>query len=510
MTGTQKQRSAIAEIGAAAQHGFVYGIGTVVTKILSFAMLPFYTHRLTPADYGTLEILDLSMAILGMIVNMGMTPAFLRHFGSAKDERERNTTVSTAFLFAVASGAFIFFVCLPLIPPLSRALVGAQTPSRYLLLSFSTLVLGYIANPVRAYLRAIEASSGFAVIELCCTLAMLSLNVYFIAVLNMGLLGILLSSVIVYSVQVLLLAVWLVRRVGSAFKVALVHSMLRFGAPLIFAQFSIFVLNFSDRFFLQRFRSLDEVGIYAVGYKFGFMINYLMVQPFSAMWEPRMYVVHRRPDHAGIMGQIFTFYAAALTFGALAISVFSPEIAHVMVGGRFASSSEVIPFVAFSYVFWGLGYYLTTGMLLARKTGSIGGIGAAAACLNLVLNYLLIPYAGMKGAAWVTCLSFAFIAATTYVQAQRVYTLPFAIGRVTGIIGAAALLYIATVLVRFDAVMMNLGFKCLAIAVFPIVLWHTGLISSGEAESLRLAKEHVARRVASLAASFGKRAVESA
>ena len=73
-------------------------------------------------------------------------------------------------------------------------------------------------------------------------------------------------------------------------------------------------MNFSDRFFLQHLRSLEVVGIYAVGYKFGFMLNYLVVQPFCAMWEPRRYFIFEQPNHPAVFSQIFTLYAFLLTF----------------------------------------------------------------------------------------------------------------------------------------------------------------------------------------------------
>ena len=41
----------------------VYGIATVLSRLVSFVMLPIYTRYLTPADYGLLAILDLSLEI---------------------------------------------------------------------------------------------------------------------------------------------------------------------------------------------------------------------------------------------------------------------------------------------------------------------------------------------------------------------------------------------------------------------------------------------------------------
>src|SRR6478672_9230888 len=87
------------EIRTAARHTAVYGLGNVLAKVIGFLMLPLYTRYLKPVDYGTLEILDLSMSLLGMFLNMGITAALLRCYASAKTEEATRKTVGSAFLF---------------------------------------------------------------------------------------------------------------------------------------------------------------------------------------------------------------------------------------------------------------------------------------------------------------------------------------------------------------------------------------------------------------------------
>src|ERR1700722_4289869 len=85
------------EIQTAVKHSAVYGLGNVLAKALGFLMLPVYTHFLNPVDYGILEILDLSMSLIGMFLNMGITAAVLRSYAGAGSDEERKTTISTAF-----------------------------------------------------------------------------------------------------------------------------------------------------------------------------------------------------------------------------------------------------------------------------------------------------------------------------------------------------------------------------------------------------------------------------
>src|SRR5260370_12676854 len=229
----------------------------------------------------------------------------------------------------------------------------------------------------------------------------------------MGLNGILWSSVLMAAVQMLALCGWSVSRSGIEFSAPHLRQILAYGWPLTFSNLALFALNFSDRFFLQHLRSLDEVGVYAVGYKFGFMMNFLLVSPFLTMWQARMFNLHAHPDHRRIFSRIFVLYSLVLMYAALALSLLSPEIVRLMVWPRFSSSQEVIPVVAYAYIFWGIGFYAQLGMYLTNRTNLIGIIGAAAAVLNIGLNYFLILPYGMAGPRCGARILFLCVAPTT-------------------------------------------------------------------------------------------------
>src|SRR4051812_41831850 len=67
----QQQDAIMKEIGTAVRHMAVYGVGGILVKAVGFFMLPFYTHYLTPTEYGILEVLDLSMSVFGVVLSMG-------------------------------------------------------------------------------------------------------------------------------------------------------------------------------------------------------------------------------------------------------------------------------------------------------------------------------------------------------------------------------------------------------------------------------------------------------
>ena len=487
----QERETVLQEIQTAVRHMAVYGIGNLLVKAVGFLMLPFYTHYLGPRDYGILEILDLSMTLFALVLNMGLVPAFLRCYAAAPSPEEKRRFVSTGCFFGFITGLLTFLMGAGLVRPITHLLFGAAVPATYVLISFAAVVLNYMTTLPRTYLRALEASGTYVTFDTISVFALLLLNVFFIAVLKTGLVGVLLSSLIVATLQFAGFSAWTMSKIGFRFHAPHLSRMLGFGLPLIFSNLGLFVLNFSDRFFLQHLRSLDAVGVYAVGYKFGFMMNYLVVQPFFVMWQSRMYAIHAQPQHPAIFRQIFSLYSLGLIYAGLSMSLFGPEAVRLMVEPKFAASQDVIPIVVLSYVFYGLSYYAQLGMLLTDRTKQVGAIGAATAGLNLVLNYFLIKYFGMLGAAWATALSFACLAGVSYVCSQRVFPLSLGLPRMWAAILAAAVFYLLCQRLRPGNPLMAVLLKCLVLGAFPALLWKTGILAP-EAQALLISTRNKA------------------
>ena len=488
MTAAAPEReNVLKEIRTAVRHMAVYGLGNILVRVLGFLMIPFYTHYFTPEDVGILEILDLSMSLFALILNMGMTPALLRAYAAAESAEDKRKVISTACLFAAGTGLLTFLLGLACLHPATGLLFGSKVPAWYVLLSFSSLVLSYMANPARTYLRALDKAATFSILDTAGTLVLLVLNIVFIAWFKMGIVGVLLSSVLVGGIQFALLSGWAFYRAGFHFVRHQMRRMLRFGAPLVFANLGLFVLNFSDRFFLQHLRSLEAVGIYALGYKFGYMMNAMVVQPFFVMWQSRMYNVYAQPDHIKIYQQIFAFYSLGLIYAGLAMSLFSPETVRIMVEPRFAASQDVIPVVVLSYIFYGLSYYAQLGMFLTERTKVIGIIGAASAVLNVVLNYFLIGYFGMMGAAFATLLSFGFLCGVSYWRSQVILRIPLGLERMAAALVIAVALYFGCRRFTQPSTVIAVFAKLAILAAYPVVLWKSRILHPSAAATLSLA-----------------------
>jgi O-antigen/teichoic acid export membrane protein len=482
-------KSAGQEIRAAVRHSAVYSLGNVLAKAIGFLLLPLYTHYLSPDDYGVLEILDLTMSLVGMFTNMGMAASVLRYYHNAPSEKEKRRVISTAFWFVTATGAVLLVAAAAAARPVTTLLFHSGVPSRCFLLSFASFTLGYIINVPSTFAQAKEKSGVLVMADTVCLGSLLGLNVFFVVFLKIGLVGILLSPLITGALRLLVFGVWTARNNGLGFDRTRLREMLRFGAPLVLSNLAMFTLNFSDRFFLKHFGSLGQVGVYSVAYKFGFMLNFAIIQPFYLMWQARMYIIDKREDRGEVFQRIFIFYSALLTFAGLCLAVLTPEIVRLMLDVRFAASAAVIPVIALAYVAYGAGYFFQAGLLMSGRTRAIGILSAVAAAANLGLNYWLVPRFGMEGAAWATVLGILIIASGAGVCSWREFARRLDVHRFLGTAGIAAGLYWIS-----RTAGAGLLWKAGILAAFPLLLVATRCLSHGEVEMILQAQRTLVRK----------------
>lgn len=467
------------------KHSTIYGVGGLLGKLAGFLLIPFYTHYLSTHEYGTLELLDLTLSFTGLILNVVVAAPLVRFFYDYEDDRERKVMISTAML-AAAIGALAISVCGVIFAnPLSTLVLKAPGFALYFRVISGSFFLMCVNSVAWNYLRARQRSALIVSVNLISLVVTLSLNVYFIAGLHMGVLGVLVSGLIGHVLNTSIICTQTLRYSGLHFDFAKMAAMARFGAPMIVSSLGGFVLNFSDRFFLQHYRTLSDVGIYALGYKFGFMLNFLLIQPFFMIWPPRLYALAKRDDAKETVSRVGTYFCLILTVGVLGLSATIRDVIKVVAASDYQPAYRIVPFIALAYLCQGMTSYFQVPLFLQKKTSYIGLTGAVGGVLNLSLNWLLIPHYGAMGGAWATFLSFAAIAVMAYVLSQQIYHVPYQVLRLFAPIAGATAVYLVSDMVSISSPFLSAAVKAAFIPAFLLAIYLFGFFDQREVLKLR-------------------------
>lgn len=473
------------ELSKLLRHAAVYGVGRILSKGISLFLLPFYTYYLTPVDYGVMEILSLVIMLGGMLVGFGISSGLMRHYYATEDEQERRELVGTAVVFSIFSAALMAAPAFLFAGSVSRALLGAANYAFLIKLAAMQFFFSLSADIGWVYLRAKKRSTLYVTLTQVFLGVSLGLTVYLVAVKKMGLTGVFWGNAIAAAVLWVVLIGITVRDAGLHFSRKDLQEMLRFGSPMVLTWIAAYVLNYSDRFFLQRFSDLTTVGLYSLAYKFGFMVSMLGVQPFLLIWEAQAYEIAKREDAKEVFARIFTYWSTILIVGGFLLSLFVREIFAVMVSQKFGASYLMVAPIAIAYVIQGMGVYFEAGLLIEKKSKVVASIGVICTLFCLGIEMVLIYYWKSWGACVSTIFSFIVFGIVTYRFSQRVYPIHCDF-KAVGKIGLIALILLTVGwMLPFQGIGWRLLAKIILTLSFGILVFTSKVFPAKDVASLR-------------------------
>ena len=433
-------------------------------------MIPLYTHYLSPADYGVLELMDLTINVISMLMGMGVGSAIIRFYHYYESPRDKAEVFTTALIFMaivclIAVGISEWFA-----KPISRMVLGKLEYYRYFQIIFISMGLQTLATVPESVLLAKKQSIMFSVISVGTLISYLTFNILFLVAFKMGVTGILLSMLFTKILNNSCLLIITSRHARLSFSLKKLEEMVNFGLPLVPAGIGMFTMHFSDRFFVQKLCSLNDLGLYSLGYKFGMIISILITAPIFRIWNTQRFEIAKTDHGKQVLGRIFTYYSAMVIFAGLGISVFIKEIIFIMAAPGFQEATAVVTLVALGYIFYGVASYFTLGMMITNRTKYIACVQVSAAGISILFNMFFISRYGVMGAAISTVLSFLFLAIFSFIISQKLYSVPFEYGRVAILFALAMSIFGLSRWIELP-LLMSVGVKSLLILGFPLILF---------------------------------------
>jgi len=385
----------------------IYMFGDILRHSVSIIMLPIYTRYLTPGDYGAVELLSMLIDFASIIFGARVGQAVFRYYCTADYKYEKKQIIASALLLAFILNGIGTIIISLLSGPLSIAIFSDPTYKTLIILfSLNMFLLPMIQIPL-TYIRAQEKPWLFFFFSVARLILQLALNIYFVVIHEMHVDGVVYSAVISSLFMAVALLVYTLPKCGFSTSMPVCKKLFSFSLPLKIAALGSFYLAFGDRYVLNIYTNLSEVGIYALGYKFGFIFTLLAWTPFEKMWDAEKYFISRKPDANQIYQRTFLYLNFILIFLGLSISLFTKDLLSIMSAPAFLDAYKIAPIVILAYVFQAWEKYCSLGIFLKNKTIQIAYSEMIAAVVITIAYFSLIPLYGMFGAAWSTVIGFA-------------------------------------------------------------------------------------------------------
>lgn len=403
---------------------FIYSIGGIAGSVIGFFLIPVYTRVFSPDEYGIIELLLTFQGFLLAFLILGTDSAQTRYFYDSEKKQDKREVVSTTLHFRMAWGILIVGICMLAASAFNQFLFDGQVPDTYFYLIFLAALFSVIFSCLVAVYRLLLRPKPYLLLTLSHSLVSAAIIILLVVYFKQGVWGYLLG----YAVSILLLipvAVLLLREyVAFKFSVSLITRMLKFGIPLTPTIIAAWVMNFADRYFLSQYATLDEVGLYAVGAKFGMGIV-LITGAFRLAWTPLALSAVREPDARAFYRNVADIYLVGASFIVILLTGMSKLLMIVMTQPDFYAGYIVVGILAYGAVFYGLYTISGLGIWLGEKTIFATIAIAASAVLNIALNIAFIPVWGIVGAATATLIAYIIGNALAFYFGERCYPIGF-------------------------------------------------------------------------------------
>ena len=413
------------DIKTLGRHTAIYAFGTALSKLASFLMLPIYTRFLTPADYGVLELMSMTIDLIGILTGATLAASVFRFYAEYKERGEENEVVSTAAIGMTTMAAVVAIIGFLAAPALEHFVLKSHGNPTYFRLFF-LLYITQTAEVVPFLMcRALKRSSLVVTINLVRLVAQLALNGFFVVHLRMGVTGVLVSNLLVSAAVATGMTIFLFRQTGTAFSTTKFKEMARYAYPVAFVSAGNFFLVFSDRYFLNHYLGASVVGVYSLAYKFGFILTTFAFTPFQQIWGPQRFLVAKQENARDIYRRVFVYLNIALGILALIIALFVRDVLKVMAAQPFWNAYRIVPFVLAAQILHHWTSYNNLGLFLTKTTTKFAWGSAVAIPSVLILNYLLIPHWGIWGAITATLGAYLLRFGVMQIMSQRVYRIDY-------------------------------------------------------------------------------------
>ncbi|MBC72593.1 oligosaccharide flippase family protein [Muricauda ruestringensis] len=420
---------------------FIYGLATVMPRVISFFLLPLYTAVFENASgYGQYTNIYAWIAIFNVFLAYGMETAFFRFYHKSKDKAK---VISTSLISLLGSSLLFLILALSLKEWLSGV---TNINADYLKFTTYILVLDAVVIIPFALLRANEKPLRYAVLKTINVAINLAFNVFFLLVLpqmvkesgsgfmasiykpNWEIHYVLISNVIASGVTLLILLPTYIKA-SYKFDLDIWKQMMKYAGPILVAGIAFTINEVLDKILLTELLPSDiaesEVGKYGACYKLALFMT-LFGTAFRMGVEPFFFSHAKSEKPQKTYAQITNYFVILGSIILLGVIVFIDVLGKLLLNNPvYWEALDVVPIILLASFCLGIYHNLSVWYKVTDRTKFGAYISSVGAIITLVINITLIPKMGYMASALATLAAYASMMLLSYHYGKKYYPIPY-------------------------------------------------------------------------------------
>lgn len=469
-----------------AQDTAIYGVGSIVPKILNWFLVPFYTRIFNDtADYGIITNLYAWVAILLVILTYGMETGFFRFANSEKDPEK----VYSTSLLSIAFTSLIFVIGIFLSGnQLSHFLKIPAHPDYIFILGSIVAFDAFSAIPF-ARLRYDKRPLKFAFVRISMIAINILANIFFLVICPAlykshptliswfynpnYLVGYVFVANAISTFSGIIFLMPEILKAKFQFDWHICKRILSYCWPLLIVGVAGIFNQSGDKIlypYLVKNAELakEQLGVYGANYKIA-VIMVMFTQAFRYSFEPFIFSQKKDKDSKLLYAQAMHWFTIIGLLVFVGVTLFI-DIVKYFIDKDYHDGLYIVPIVLLANLFLGMFFSLSVWYKLTDKTIYGAILAVFGSIITVIINILLVPKFGFLACALANLICYFSILVFSYLWSRKVYQIPYNLAKMGFYFLVAFSLFGANYYLPEINTFVSYLIKTLLVSVFVIVI----------------------------------------
>jgi O-antigen/teichoic acid export membrane protein len=467
-------------IRALARDATVYGGARVLLKSLAFLLVPLYAHYLSRREFGQLDTILASVAVVDVLISANMDGVFARFYFDRENATWRRGVITLYLVIEALYPAVIVGSLIAFAGPLARGPLNAPELAGFLVIALVDVYLTNIVDLPMMLSRLRRKPLTFAFYSITRGLIQILFSVLLVAVWHLGPKGILLASLISVCAAFVFTLPQYARDLTRSIPWRTGLEMVTFAWPGIVGGLAFYGLGLADRFIVRHYHGYGDVGLYGVAFRYSQIVA-VAVLSFRFGWTQWHYSWLRSNRHPNMVARGASYYFFAIGLLTVIVSAWISPLFRIILPARFWDASQAVAPLCLAAVATGAYNVFSVGLNVTRRMRLLAPMALAGSAIAVGLYFALIPRFSYVGAAWATVGGFAALATLVLTVAQRIYPVPWDWRRITLAVGLCTALTLVTLAIdAWLPLLPSLPVRIAVTLAYPLALRAAGFFPADD------------------------------
>lgn len=443
--------------------------GKVCTQLISFFLLPLYTGYLATKDYGIVDLITTYVTLLVPIITLELEMSIFRYLvdSRGKDKETKKLMSNNFYVLLIALSIFT----------LAYIIVTHFFKFDFRWLILIDIIICTLSGNFLQISRGMGRTIDYSISCIITGAFTIVSNIFLIAVLRLGAMGMIISMALANGLGSLYLFVRLKLYKLINFKLVdkkLIKEMYRYSIPLVPNGVSWWIVNVSDRTIISWVLGAGANGLYAVSNKFPTILSSLL-GIFNLSWSESAALHINSPDRDEFFSDISNTVTKLFTSLGVGMIACMPFVFPLLINSKYNEAFNQIPILVLGAVF-NVVICLYSAVYIAKKmTKQVATVSIIGAIINILINVVFIKYIGLYAASISTAISYFVMMIYRHIDLKKYINIKYE----KGLVVKTILIFTFSIILYYQKNLILDIINLLVVVIYAIIM-NKDFLNSGK------------------------------